>query len=364
MNKRVLLGMSGGIDSSVSAMLLKEDGFDITGMTFRSYDSISKACMEKETGCCSVDSIFEAKNLADDFGFPHYILDTRKLFEDTIIADFIAQYMSGFTPNPCVLCNKIIKWGKMIEECDKHHCDFLATGHYAQVAFENNRYFLRKAVDKSKDQTYFLWTLTQENLKRTIFPLGHLTKLQVREIARRHNYLKLSQKRESQEICFVIDDDYRSFLREKVADIDQQIGEGNYVDISGKILGKHKGYPFYTIGQRKGLGIALGYPAYVVNINAHTNTVTLGTKDDLLTQEMWIGNVNLMKYEKLNKNMDLTCKIRFNNEGEKCKVQQVGDRMKIEFEKPVSAITPGQSAVIYEDDDLVCGGIILKEGCL
>jgi tRNA-specific 2-thiouridylase len=361
MNKRVLLGMSGGIDSSVSAMLLKEDGFDITGMTFRSYDSISKACMEKETGCCSVDSIFEAKNLADDFGFPHYILDARKLFENTIIADFIAQYMSGFTPNPCVLCNKIIKWGKMIEECDKHHCVFIATGHYAQVIFENDRYFLRKAVDKSKDQTYFLWTLTQENLKRTIFPLGNLTKLQVREIACRHNYLKLSQKRESQEICFVTNDDYRSFLREKVPDIDLKIGEGNYVDISGKILGKHKGYPYYTIGQRKGLGIALGYPAYVVDINADTNTVILGTKDDLLTQEMWIGNINLMKYEQLDKDMKLTCKIRFNNEGEKCKVQQVGDKMKIAFEKPVSAITPGQSAVIYEDDDLVCGGIILKE---
>jgi len=352
--------MSGGIDSSVSAMLLKEKDFDITGMTFRSYDSISKACMEKETGCCSIDSIFEAKNLANDFGFPHYILDTRELFENTVIADFITQYMSGFTPNPCVLCNKIIKWGRMIEECDKYHCDFLATGHYAQVVSENGRYFLRKAVDKSKDQTYFLWTLTQENLKKTIFPLGHLTKLQVREIAREHHYLKLSQKRESQEICFVVNDDYRSFLREKVPDIDQQIGEGNFVDMQGKILGKHKGYPFYTIGQRKGLGIALGHPAYVVDIDADTNTVALGTRDDLLTSEMWIGNVNLMKYEKLNENMILTCKIRFNNEGEKCKVQQVGDKMRIEFEKPVSAVTAGQSAVIYENDDVVGGGIILN----
>jgi tRNA-specific 2-thiouridylase len=170
----------------------------------------------------------------------------------------------------------------------------------------------------------------------------------------------LSQKRESQEICFVTNDDYRTFLREKVANIDQQIGEGNYVDRFGKILGKHKGYPFYTIGQRKGLQIALGHPAYVIDINTNTNTIMLGTREDLLTREMWIGNINLMKYEALDKDLNLTCKIRFNNEGETCTVQQFGDKMKIIFAKPVSAITPGQSAVIYEGDDLVGGGIILK----
>ena len=363
MGKKVLLGMSGGIDSSVSAMLLKEQNFDIIGMTFRSYDAISKACMEKETGCCSVDSIFEAKKLADDFGFPHHILDTRELFENTVIADFISQYMAGFTPNPCVLCNKIIKWGKMLEECDKLNCDFIATGHYAQVASENGRYFLRKGLDKSKDQSYFLWTLTQDNLKRTIFPLGSLTKSQVREIALKNNYLKLAQKRESQEICFITNDDYRSFLREKVANIDKKIGEGNFVDINGKVLGKHKGFPFYTIGQRKGLEIALGHPAYVVDINSNTNTITLGEREDLLSKEMWISNINLMKYESLedlDKNVRLTCKIRFRNEGESCKVQQTGDKIKVTFEKPVSAVTPGQSAVIYENEDIVGGGIILN----
>ena len=352
--------MSGGIDSSVSAILLKQQNFEIIGMTFRSYDAISKACMEKETGCCSIDSIFEAKQLADDFGFPHHILDTRKLFENTVISDFISQYITGFTPNPCVLCNKIIKWGKMLEESNKYNCDYLATGHYAQIACENGRYFLRKAVDKSKDQSYFLWTLTQDNLKKTVFPLGNLTKAQVRNIARENNYIKLSEKRESQEICFITNDDYRSFLREKISDIDIKIGKGNFVDINGKILGKHKGFPFYTIGQRKGLEIALGYPAYVLDIDANTNTITLGKRDELLSKEMWIGNVNLMKYENLDRNMDLTCKIRFNNDGEKCKLQHIGDKIKIDFENPVSAITPGQSAVIYEGDDLVCGGVILK----
>ena len=362
MGKKVLLGMSGGIDSSVAAMLLKEQNFEITGMTFRSYDSISTACMEKETGCCSVDSIFEAKKLADDLGFPHHILDTRELFENTVITDFISQYMSGFTPNPCVLCNKVIKWGKMLEESDKLNCDFLVTGHYTQVIFENGRYFLRKGADKSKDQSYFLWTLTQENLKRTIFPLGHLTKSQVRDIALKNNYLKIAEKRESQEICFITNGDYRSFLRKKVANIDQQIGAGNFVDINGKILGKHKGFPFYTIGQRKGLEIALGHPAYVVDINANTNTITLGKREELLSKEMWIKNINLMKYDTLD-NLDkgtiLTCKIRFRNGAEKCKLQPSGDKMKVIFENPVSAITPGQSAVIYENDDIVCGGIIV-----
>jgi tRNA-specific 2-thiouridylase len=358
--KKILLAMSGGIDSSVAAILLKEQKYLLHGMTFRAYDSISKACMEKETGCCSVDAIFEAKRLAESLGFPHDILDIRRDFENTVIKDFIVQYLSGFTPNPCVLCNKEIKWGKMLEECDKLGCDYIATGHYAQIINENNRYFLRKGVDKAKDQTYFLWRLTQANLSRTIFPLGELTKQQARNIAKEHNYEKIANKRESQEICFILDDDYRSFLRENVPDIDTRTGEGNFVDVSGKILGKHKGYPFYTVGQRKGLEIAMGYPVYVINIDPLTNTITLGKREELLSKELWIGSINLMKYESIDGMSGLTCKIRYNNEGEKCTVEQYEDKIKIVFENPVSAITPGQSAVIYEENDVVAGGIILK----
>ncbi len=352
--------MSGGTDSSVAALLLQQQDYEIIGMTFRSYDAISKACMEKETGCCSVDSIFEAKRLAKDLGFEHTILDIREYFNEIIINNFISEYMSGLTPNPCVLCNKTVKWGKMIEEADRLGCDYLATGHYAQIGFENGRYFLRKGADEAKDQTYFLWTLSQENLARTIFPLGKLTKPEVREIARKNNYEKIANKKESQEICFIPEDDYRGFLKERLPDIEQKPGPGNYIDINGKIIGRHKGFPFYTIGQRKGLDIAMGYPVYVLEINPVTNTITLGEREQLLQTEVWIKDINLMKYAEITGEIDAVCKIRYNNKGEDCKIQQHGDKIKITFNTPVSAVTPGQSAVIYEGDDIVAGGIILK----
>lgn len=352
--------MSGGTDSSVAALLLQQQGYEVTGMTFRSYDAISKACMEKETGCCSVDSIFEAKRLAKDLGFDHTILDVRDYFDKTIINNFVSEYMSGLTPNPCVLCNKTVKWGKMIEEADKLGCDFLATGHYAQICHENSRYFLRKGVDETKDQSYFLWTLTQENLARTIFPLGKLTKPEVREIARKNNYEKIANKKESQEICFIPDDDYRRFLRDRIPDIDNNPGPGNFVDVNGKVLGKHRGFPFYTIGQRKGLEIAMGYPVYVLDINADTNTITLGEREQLLQSEVWIKDLNMMKYADVNEEREAICKIRYNNKGEECTVKQYGDRIKVVFNNPVSAVTPGQSAVIYEDNDIIAGGIIVK----
>ena len=358
--KKILLAMSGGTDSSVAAILLQKQDFIIEGMTFRSYDAISKACMEKETGCCSVDSIFEAKRLAEDLGFEHSILDIRDIFETTVINNFIDQYLAGLTPNPCVVCNRTIKWGKMIDEADRLNCDFLATGHYAQIVHENDRYFLRKGADQTKDQSYFLWTLSQDNLARTLFPLGHLTKPEVREIARQNNYEKIATKRESQEICFVPSDDYREFLRERIPDIDENIGKGNFINIKGEIIGEHKGYPFYTIGQRKGLNIAMGYPVYVLNINAKTNTITLGEREDLLSKVVWINDINLMKYEVIPTDIKIVCKIRYNNKGEECSLEQFEDKIKITFNNPVSAITPGQSAVLYEGDDVIGGGIIMK----
>jgi len=356
---KVLLAMSGGIDSSVAAILLMEQGYDVTGITFRSWDYISEGCMEKQTGCCSVDTIFEAKKLAEKLGFPHHILDIRKEFNDFVIQDFINEYLVGRTPNPCVVCNTHIKWGEILRKADELDCQYIATGHYARIKQTNNRFVLVKGVDQAKDQSYFLWTLTSENLSRTLFPLGNYVKDEVREIARQKGFTKLAEKHESQEICFIPDNDYRKFLIGQVPEIDKKYANGNFVSTSGKILGKHKGFPFYTIGQRKGLEIALGQPQYVVHINPKTNTIVLGNKEDLLKSELWVKNINITKYAELPQNIEVTTKIRYRNEGYISRITQDGDKLKLEFYEPVSAITPGQSAVFYEDDELIGGGIIV-----
>jgi tRNA-uridine 2-sulfurtransferase len=358
LKERVLLCMSGGIDSSVAAMILEEEGYELHGLTYRPYDAISPACMEKQTGCCSVDAIFEAKALANDLGFGHSVLDIRKEFDKTVIVDFVTEYLAGRTPNPCVVCNRTIKWGEVLKKADELECKYIATGHYAQIGFENGRYFLVKGADDSKDQTYFLWQLSQSDLSRTLFPLGHLTKNEVRKIAFEKGYEKISQKRESQEICFIPDNDYRRFIRERIPTIEQEIGPGNFVDKDGKVLGQHKGYPFYTIGQRKGLVIALGYPAFVIAIDAGTNTVVLGHREDLDRKELWVDRLNLMKYEKIEGELEVTTKIRYNTQGALSRISQHGDRIKVEFYESAWAVTPGQSAVFYEGNQLVGGGII------
>ncbi len=356
---RVLIAMSGGIDSSVAAILLKEQGYDLVGVTFRTWDYISKGCWEKETGCCSMDSIQEAKLMAEKLGFEHHVLDIRKEFNDFVINNFVDEYLAGRTPNPCVSCNSHIKWGEILKKADSLGCEFVATGHYAQIRNENGRYILSKGVDLSKDQSYFLWSLTQDNLKRTMFPLGGYLKPEIREIALERGFEKLSKKRESQEICFIPDNDYRKFLTERIPDINEKIGEGNFVDVEGKILGKHKGYPFYTIGQRKGLEIAVGHPLYVVNIDVETNTVILGLREDLLNNEMSVDNINLIKYDKIEGEIDSVTKIRYRDNGAPAVIKQEGDILKFNFFEKVSAIAPGQSAVFYEGDDVIGGGLIM-----
>lgn len=357
--KKVLLAMSGGTDSSVAAILLQQENYQVEGITFRSYDSISKGCMERENGCCNVDTLFEAKQLAKNLGFPHRIIDSRQDFKDTVIKDFINEYLKGRTPNPCVVCNTTIKWGSIADIARAEDFDYIATGHYAQVIKENGRFFLRKGSDRAKDQTYFLWTLTQDNLAHSLFPLGHLVKDEVREIARKNGYEKIADKKESQEICFVTDNNYRNFLKENIENVDEIIKEGDFLDTSGKVLGKHKGYPFYTIGQRKGLNIALGHPAYVTKLDPKNNTVTLGKRDELNSREMWVDNLNMMKYASIEGEMEAICKIRYNSEGILSRLTQVDDRIKVEFYEDAWAITSGQSAVFFEGDDVIGGGLII-----
>lgn len=350
--------MSGGIDSTVAAMLLLEQGYELVGVTYRTFDNISRGCMEKEKGCCSVDSLFEAKRMAQELGFEHHILDIRQEFKKTVIANFIDEYLHGRTPNPCVICNSTIKWGKLIETANELGCDYIATGHYARIGHQNDRWYLRKGADLSKDQTYFLWTLTQENLSRTIFPLGELTKPQVRQIAFEHGYEKLSQKGESQEICFIPDNDYRTFLAEQVEDYAKKYGPGYFIDTTGKKLGQHKGFPSYTIGQRKGLGIALGQPMFVIAIHPEDNTVVLGTKDELQGNTFYAKNINLMKYTQLPEGLQVCAKIRYRNAGGKAFLYPEDDRIRVVFDEPMDSITPGQSAVFYENEDLIAGGYI------
>ena len=356
--KRVLLGMSGGIDSTVSAMLLMEQGYEVVGVTFRTYDSMKDSCLAKEKGCCTIDSIMEAKHNAERMGFEHHIVDFREPFKRCVIQNFIDEYMAGRTPNPCVVCNATIKWGEMLRLADEMHCDFIATGHYARIAERDGHVFLRTAADTKKDQTYFLWMLTEAQLRRTIFPLGDYTKDQVREIARSHGYEKLAVKRESQEICFIPDDDYRAFLKANVPDYAERVHPGEYVDAKGKVLGQHEGYVNYTIGQRKGLGIALGHPAYITHIDAASNRITLGSNDDMYATELrFRAPDGLLKYRNLEISTSrLMARIRYRSQA--VPVQEI-DGNCIRFATPVWGITPGQSVVFYADDLVIGGGIIL-----
>jgi tRNA-uridine 2-sulfurtransferase len=356
--EKVLMAMSGGIDSTVAAILLKEEGHEIEGVTFRSWDNISQACMEKETGCCSIDSIFEAKAIAGKLGFNHQVIDIRQLFNDKVIRNFISEYLNGRTPNPCVVCNSFIKWGELINKADELGCEFIATGHYAKVKEENGRYFIEKGKDTTKDQSYFLWTLTQENLKRTLFPLADFTKMEVRKFAFDRGYEKLSKKRESQEICFIPDNNYRRFLKENIQDFEQKYKPGNFISTSGKILGQHKGYPNYTIGQRKGLQIALGEPMYVTKIDPKNNTVTLGNKEELCSTSFWVSDYNLMRFATLEKPLEAIVRIRYRSQGGLATIEQINNKLKITFHHPVDSITLGQSAVFYQENYLIGGGII------
>lgn len=355
---KVLVAMSGGIDSSIAALLLHEQGYEVIGITMKTWDYASSGGSKKETGCCSLDSINDARILAVENGFPHYILDIRSEFGDHIIDNFVEEYLAGRTPNPCVLCNTHIKWEALLKRADQLECDYIATGHYAQVRFENNRYIISKGLDEHKDQSYVLWGLTQESLKRTIFPLGHMRKSEIKRLAIERGYTELANKSESYEICFVPDNDYRGFLKRKVKDLEEKVDGGNFVLSDGTVVGTHKGYPFYTIGQRKGLEIALGEPMFVIEIIPETNTVVLGTKEQLEKQEMWVRNFNLIKYEKLPAGFEALTRIRYKDPGTLATVNEEEGRLKVLFHKPVSAIAPGQSAVFYEGSDLVGGGFI------
>lgn len=359
---KVLVAMSGGIDSSVAALLLHEQGYEVIGITMKTWDYSTSGGVKKTTGCCSLDDINDARDLAVDNGFHHIILDIRKEFGDFIIDNFVDEYLAGRTPNPCVLCNTHIKWDALLRRADQLGCEFIATGHYAQVRKENGRYIVSKGLDENKDQSYVLWGLSQQSLARTIFPLGGLEKPVIRQMALDRGYQELAKKSESFEICFVPDNDYRGFLKRKVEGLEEKVAGGNFIDTTGNVIGKHNGYPFYTIGQRKGLELAFGDPRYVIKIDAEKNEVTLGLEEDLNKQAVYVRNPNMVKYESLAHEMEALSKIRYKDKGKNSKLIPLSDgRIKIEFFENVKGVAPGQSAVFYEGNDLIGGGFIDKE---
>lgn len=358
---RILVAMSGGIDSSVAAVMLHEQGYEVIGMTMKTWDYASSGGSKKETGCCSLDSINDARNIAVNLGFPHYILDIREEFGDYVIDHFTGEYLEGRTPNPCVLCNTHIKWDALLRRADKLGCEFIATGHYANLREENSRFIISKGTDTWKDQSYVLWGVSQESLSRTKLPLGHLKKSEIREMATERELFDLVNKKESYEICFVPDNDYRGFLKHRVEGLEERVRGGNFVSQNGKVLGKHEGYPFYTIGQRKGLGMAFGSPVYVTEIRKDTNEVVLGKESDLDRDGMMVGKLVMQKYANLEGiPLETTTKVRYKHDGSPAQIIQEGNKMKVLFHEQVSGIAPGQAAVFYEGDDVVGGGWILK----
>jgi tRNA-specific 2-thiouridylase len=358
---KVLMAMSGGIDSTMASLLLHEEGYEVIGLTMKTWDYESSGGSKKETGCCSLDSINDARQLAVDCGFPHTILDIRDEFKGFIIDNFVEEYMAGRTPNPCVLCNTHIKWEALLKRADMLNCEFIATGHYAQVREVEGRFVVSKGLDETKDQSYVLWGVTQECLKRTIFPMGEYHKKDIKQMALDRGYKALAEKNESYDICFIPDNDYRGFLKRRVEGLEEKVKGGNFITISGEVVGTHDGYPFYTIGQRK-IGISLGKnPTFVIGINPEDNTVTVGTKEDLQKQEMHIRNVNYLKYDKIEDGKEYVVKVRYKHKGEMANITNEGENLKVLFHKKVEGIAPGQSAAIYEGDDLIAGGFIMKK---
>lgn len=356
---RVLVAMSGGVDSSVAAVMLHEQGYEVIGLTMKTWDYASSGGSSKETGCCSLDSINDARALAVAYGFPHYILDIRNEFSGSVIDNFVEEYIAGRTPNPCVLCNTHIKWEALLKRANHLDCEFIATGHYANIRMhDNGRYVVSKGKDENKDQSYVLWGVSQENLARTRFPLGNFSKTEIRQMAEDMGQHELATKSESYEICFVPNNDYRSFLRHQVTDLDERIGPGNFTLSDGSVVGQHEGYPYYTIGQRKGLGIALGRPMFVLQIIPETNTVVIGDEVELQKSTAVVRNINMVKYASLDSSMEAITKVRYKDAGMMSMLTQSGDMMEVEFHHAVKGIAPGQSAVFYEGNDLIGGGFL------
>lgn len=359
MKKRVVIGMSGGVDSSVAAYLLKEQGYDVIGITMQIWQSMSEETFEREGGCCSLSAVEDARRVCDKLDIPFYVVNFKQIFEEKVIDYFVDEYFQGRTPNPCIACNRHIKFDALLSKARALEAEYVSTGHYAKVEYDGTykRYVLKKSATIKKDQTYALYNLTQEQLASTLMPLGSYTKEEVREIAYQQ-HLGVASKPDSQEICFVDDNDYSRFLAERRPDA---VKQGYFVDTKGNILGKHNGIVHYTVGQRKGLGIALGRPMFVVELIPDRNLVVLGDETEVFSRELIASDVNLILFDKLTKPIRCKAKIRYSAQEADCVVEPIeNDRIKVVFDQPQRAITPGQAVVLYDGDYIVGGGTIEK----
>ncbi len=355
-NKTVVLGMSGGVDSSVSAYLLKEQGYNVIGVTMQIWQNDDVCNIQDDGVCCGLSAVEDAIKVAESLDIPFYVMNFREEFKKNVIDYFVDEYTKGSTPNPCIACNRFVKWESFLRKSLALGADYIATGHYAKIVeLENGRFALHKSVTAKKDQTYALYNLTQEHLKHTLMPAGDYTKEEIRAIAEKIG-LDVANKPDSQEICFIPDGDVGKFIEKSCDKLDKR---GNFVDKDGNVLGKHRGIYNYTIGQRKGLGIAFGKPMYVININAETCDITLGDNEDLFTNSLKASDVNFVAYESFEDNKLYQVKIRYSHKPADAYVKVVDNTMEIEFIEPQRAITKGQAVVVYDGDLIVGGGTIL-----
>jgi len=357
--KKVMLGMSGGVDSSVAAAVLLEQGYDVIGVTLKIWEDDNCNVPEIEGGCCSLSAVEDARSVANKLGIPYYVMNFKDIFQNKVINYFTEEYLQGRTPNPCIACNRYIKFEEMLNKAVSMGIDYVATGHYAIIEYDKtqNRYLLKKSITDTKDQTYALYNLTQQQLSKVLMPIGNYTKDKVREIAKDLG-LPVFNKPDSQEICFVKDNDYAGFIEKNTT---SKIPTGNFIDKNGNFLGKHKGIVHYTIGQRKGLGIALGRPMFVVDIDAKTNNVILGDEDEVFSNGLIANDLNFISIDKLNEPLLVKAKVRYSSKGSDATIYPLDeDRVKVVFKEKERAITKGQSVVFYNDDVVVGGGRIIE----
>lgn len=355
MCKKVVIGMSGGVDSSVAAYLLKQAGYDVIGVTMQIWQEEENEVLEEHGGCCGLSAVDDARRVANQLKIPYYVMNFRDSFQKNVIDYFIAEYLAGRTPNPCIACNRYVKWESLLKRSLEIGADYIATGHYARIVrLKNGRYTLKKSATLAKDQTYALYNLTQEQLAHTLMPVGEYTKEEIRQIADDIS-LQVAHKPDSQEICFIPDHDYATFIEKNT---DHMIKEGNFVDKEGKVLGKHKGIVHYTVGQRKGL-IAMGRPVFVTEIRPKTNEVVLGDHEEVFQSRLYGKQVNFMSIEKLEASMRVDAKVRYSHKGASATIRMIEpDRIECIFDEPQRAITPGQAVVFYEGDYVVGGAVI------